>query len=115
MRNTTRSIYRPLLNHSGVIKTMTLAPEFPGALALIDELRERNISASGGHSDAWEDHARTAFEHGMRSVTHTFNCMSSTRRREIDRVAGLLEFAMRERGLICELIADEHPVCPTLM
>ncbi len=115
MRKPTRRIYKPLLNHSDVIKRMTLAPEFPGALALIDELRKRNISASGGHSDAWEDHARTAFEHGMRSVTHTFNCMSSTRRRGIDRVAGLLEFAMSEPGIICELIADGHHVSPTLM
>jgi N-acetylglucosamine-6-phosphate deacetylase len=115
MRKPTRRIYKPLLNHSDVIKRMTLAPELPGALALIDELRKRNISASGGHSDAWEDHARTAFEHGMRSVTHTFNCMSSTRRRGIDRVAGLLEFAMSEPGIICELIADGHHVSPTLM
>ena len=115
MRTPTRRMYKPLLNHSDVIKRMTLAPELPGALALIDELRERNISASGGHSDAWEDHARTAFEHGMRSVTHTFNCMSSMRRRGIDRVAGLLEFAMSEPGIICELIADGHHVSPTLM
>jgi len=115
MRTPTRRMYKPLLNHSDVIKRMTLAPELPGVLALIDELRERNISASGGHSDAWEDHARTAFEHGMRSVTHTFNCMSSTRRRGIDRVAGLLEFAMSEPGIICELIADGHHVSPTLM
>ncbi len=115
MGKPTRRMYKPLLNHSDMIKRMTLAPELPGALALIDELRERNISASGGHSDAWEDHARTAFEHGMRSVTHTFNCMSSTRRRGIDRVAGLLEFAMSEPGIICELIADGHHVSPTLM
>ena len=115
MGKPTRRMYKPLLNHGDMIKRMTLAPELPGALALIDELRERNISASGGHSDAWEDHARTAFEHGMRSVTHTFNCMSSTRRRGIDRVAGLLEFAMSEPGIICELIADGHHVSPTLM
>jgi N-acetylglucosamine-6-phosphate deacetylase len=51
----------------------------------------------------------------MRSVTHTFNCMSSTRRRGIDRVAGLLEFAMSEPEIICELIADGHHVSPTLM
>src|SRR5207245_1002749 len=82
---------------------------------LIDELRERNISASGGHSDAWEDDARKAFEHGMRSVTHMFNCMSGTRRRGIDRVAGLLEFAMSEPEIICELIADGHHVSATLM
>jgi N-acetylglucosamine-6-phosphate deacetylase len=51
----------------------------------------------------------------MRSVTHTFNCMSSARRRGIDRVAGLLEFAMSEPEIICELIADGHHVSPTLM
>src|ERR1700736_623275 len=41
--------------------------------------------------------------------------MSSTRRRGIDRVAGLLEFALSERDIICELIADGHHVSPTLM
>jgi N-acetylglucosamine-6-phosphate deacetylase len=41
--------------------------------------------------------------------------MSSTRRRGIDRVAGLLEFAMSEPEIVCELIADGHHVSPTLM
>ena len=115
MRKPTAKIYKPLLEHSDVIKRMTLAPELSGAISLIDELRKENISVSGGHSDAWEEDARTAFEHGMRSVTHTFNCMSSTRRHGIDRVAGLLEFAMSEPEIICELIADGHHVSPTLM
>jgi N-acetylglucosamine-6-phosphate deacetylase len=115
MRNPTRRIYKPLLEHSDVIRRVTLAPELPGAIPLIDELRGHDISVSGGHSDAWEDDARKAFEHGMRSVTHTFNCMSSTRRRGINRVAGLLEFAMSEPEIICELIADAHHVSPTLM
>src|SRR5262249_26787888 len=73
MRKPTAKIYKPLLEHSDVIKRMTLAPELSGAISLIDELRKENISVSGGHSDAWEEDARTAFEHGMRSVTHTFN------------------------------------------
>src|SRR5438270_9529796 len=115
MRKPTRRLYKLLLEHSDVIKRMTLAPELPGAILLIDDLLKNNISVGGGHSDAWEDDARTAFEHGMRSVTHTFNCMSSTRRRGIDRVAGLLEFAMSEPEIICELIADGHHVSPTLM
>src|SRR5437763_4160679 len=105
----------PFLKHCDVIKRMTIAPEVPGATELIDNLRENGVSVSGGHSDAWEDDARTAFEHGMRNVTHTFNCMSTTRRRGIDRVAGLLEFAMSEPEIICELIADGHHVSPTLM
>jgi N-acetylglucosamine-6-phosphate deacetylase len=115
IRKPTRKAYAPLLEYGDTIKRMTLAPEVPGAIELIDELREHNIDPSGGHSDAWEEDARTAFQHGMRSVTHTFNCMSSARRRGIDRVAGLLEFALSERDVICELIADGHHVSPTLM
>src|SRR5207237_10465447 len=46
MRNPTRRIYKPLLEHSDVIRRMTLAPELPGAIPLIDELREHNISVS---------------------------------------------------------------------
>ena len=108
-------MYKPLLENGDVIRRMTLAPELSAAIQLIDELRANDISVSGGHSDAYEDDARNAFEHGMRSVTHTFNCMSSTRRRGIDRVAGLLEFAMSEPEIICELIADGHHVSHTLM
>jgi len=115
MRRPTRKAYARLLDHCDIIKRMTLAPELPGAIELVDELRAKGVSVSGGHSDAWENDARDAFEHGMRSVTHTFNCMSSTRRRGIDRVAGLLEFAMSEPEIICELIADGHHVSPTLM
>jgi N-acetylglucosamine-6-phosphate deacetylase len=115
MRQPTPKLYEPLLENADVIKRMTLAPELPGAIALIDALRKIDIDPSGGHSDAWEEEARSAFDHGMRSVTHTFNCMSTTRRRGRDRVAGLLEFALSERDIICELIADGHHVSPTLM
>src|SRR5207237_8667578 len=58
---------------------------------------------------------RAAFDNGMRSVTHVFNCMSMSRRRGSDRVAGLLEFALTEPEMVCELIADGHHVSPTLM
>ena len=115
MRQPTTRLYDPLLEQSDIVRRMTVAPELPGAIPLIDRLRASNISISGGHSDAWENDAREAFEHGMRNVTHAFNCMSSTRRRGIDRVAGLLEFSMSEPEIICELIADGHHVSPTLM
>ncbi len=82
----------------------------PGALDLIARLTSHGIASSGGHSDAWEEEARAAFERGMRQVTHTFNCMSSMRRRDGERVAGLLEFALSEPEIFCELIADGHHV-----
>ena len=106
---------RQLLEHADVIKRVTIAPELPGALEAIENLPARGISVSGGHSDAWDEDARAAFDRGMRSVTHTFNCMSSARRRGVYRVAGLLEFALSEPEISCELIADGHHVSPTLM
>jgi N-acetylglucosamine-6-phosphate deacetylase len=104
-----------LLAFADVIKIVTLAPEVRGALALIDRLRMHKIIASGGHSDASDLEARAGFESGMRHVTHTFNAMSSARRRGIYREAGLLEFALGEPEIICEVIADGHHVSPTLM
>jgi N-acetylglucosamine-6-phosphate deacetylase len=104
-----------LLQHAEVIKRVTIAPELPGAMDAIDSFRAHALSVSGGHSDASEEDARAAFEHGMHSVTHTFNCMSSARRHGVHRVAGLLEFALAEPQVSCELIADGHHVSPTLM
>ena len=104
-----------LLGHADVIKRITIAPELPGALEAIEKFHAREISVSGGHSNAWDDEAQAALMRGMSSVTHTFNCMSSARRRGIHRVAGLLEFALGEPTVLCELIADGHHVSTTLM
>ena len=69
-----------LLAFADIIRIVTLAPELPGALALIDRLRMHKIIASGGHSDASDLEARAGFEYGMGHVTHTFNAMSSAHR-----------------------------------
>lgn len=110
-----RSSVRKLLNYADVIRRITIAPELPGAAEAIEDFHTNGISVSGGHSDAWDHQAREGFARGMKSVTHTFNCMSSSRRRGIYRVAGLLEFALSEPGISCELIADGHHVSDTLM
>ena len=104
-----------LLEHADVMKRVTIAPELPGALEAVEDFHAHDISVSGGHSDAWDEDARAAFDRGMRGVTHTFNCMSRARRRGVYRVAGLLEFALSEPNVSCELIADGHHVSPTLM
>ena len=104
-----------LLEYASILKRATIAPELAGALEAIKVFRAHGIRVSGGHSDASDKDARAAFDNGMHSVTHTFNCMSSAHRRGIYRVAGLLEFALSEPGISCELIADGHHVSPTLM
>ena len=104
-----------LIEHVDLVKRITIAPELAGALEAIERLSTARVSVSGGHSDCSDDEARVAFGRGMRSVTHTFNCMSSARRASIYRQAGLLEFALSEPEIVCELIADGHHVSPTLM
>ncbi len=104
-----------MLTFHDIITQMTLAPELPGAPALIERLAGLGIIASGGHSDCWAEEAEIARVQGMTQVTHTFNCMSSARRRGAFREAGLLEYAMSEPEILCELIADGTHVSPTLM
>jgi N-acetylglucosamine-6-phosphate deacetylase len=115
IENPSRSSVQQLLDHADVIKRITIAPELRGAFEAIENFHTHGISVSGGHSNAWDEEAREGFARGMRSVTHTFNCMSSARRRGIYRVGGLLEFALSEPPISCELIADGHHASETLM
>jgi N-acetylglucosamine-6-phosphate deacetylase len=115
IRNPDPAEWRRLLDHADVITQMTLAPELPGALPLIEALAERGIIASAGHSNAWDEEVAAAFAHGLRQATHTFNCMSTARRRGPYRVAGVLEFVLSEPEILSEVIADGRHVSPTLL
>ena len=115
IQNPSYASVQRLLEHANLIKRITIAPELPGSVEAIENFHTHGISISGGHSDAWDEEAQEGFARGMRSVTHTFNCMSSARRRGIYRVGGLLEFALSELQISCELIADGHHVSETLM
>ena len=115
IQSPSRPSVQPLLDYADVIKRITIAPELPGALETIENFYANGVSVSGGHTDAWDEEAREGFARGMRSVTHTFNCMSSARRRGIYRVGGLVEFALSEPRISCELIADGHHVSETLI
>ena len=60
---------------AGPVRLVTLAPELPGADALIDLLTQRGVAVSIGHTDATASQAHAAFDRGARSVTHLFNAM----------------------------------------
>lgn len=57
----------------GPVTYMTLAPELPGALDLIDQLVARGIVVACGHCDADAPTAHAAFDRGARAVTHIYN------------------------------------------
>ncbi|HED64331.1 MAG TPA: N-acetylglucosamine-6-phosphate deacetylase [Planctomycetes bacterium] len=90
------------------IRTMTLAPELPGALELVKELEASGVRVSLGHSRALSDQAVLAAKAGARGVTHLYNAMSGVHHREM----GLAGFALTEDCLVAELIGDLVHVGP---
>lgn len=92
----------------GRIRIVTVAPEVPGADALIRHLAETGVVPSVGHSAAGVADVRRAIACGARSVTHTYNAQSPFRHREI----GVAGSALLYDELNCELIADGIHVSP---
>lgn len=103
-----------LMDHTAVIRRMTLAPELPGALDLVRELVQGGIAASAGHSDASRDEAVAGFHAGITQVTHLHNAMSSVHKTR-DHRQGLAEAALATDGILCEVIADGIHVSSSLL
>ena len=87
---------------AGPVSHMTLAPELPGALELVELLRERGVIVSFGHSDATAAEAREAFTHGVKTVTHIFNAMRPFAARE----PGLAGAALVMTDVVVQVILD---------
>ncbi len=65
------------------IKVLTLAPELPGALALIEKLtKEYGVRVSMGHSAADYQQGKDGMKAGANLITHTFNAMNPLHHRE---------------------------------
>jgi N-acetylglucosamine-6-phosphate deacetylase len=107
--------YLSWLDREGLVTQMTLAPELPGALELIDALLEREILPSGGHTAASGEEARTSVDRGLCHATHLFNCMSSMVKAGAFRLPGALETFLADGRVMVELIADGKHVHPELM
>jgi N-acetylglucosamine-6-phosphate deacetylase len=104
-----------LVNNASRIAEITVAPELPNALQLIQQCRRAGIITSAGHTEAREQQVRTSITHGLTKVTHLFNAMTYAAKSGLFREPGLAEYALVEDRLACELIADGFHVAPTLM
>jgi len=93
------------------VSQVTLAPELPGALDLVDLLIERGVAVSAGHSDATSDEAHRAFDRGVRTVTHLFNAMRPLAARD----PGIALAALSRSDVTVQLIADGHHVAAETM
>ena len=87
---------------AGPVSHVTLAPELPGALELIDMLCARGITVACGHSNATAAEARAAFARGAKTVTHIFNAMRPLATRE----PGLAGAALVSDDVTVQVILD---------
>ncbi len=93
---------RLLAGFEDVVRIMTIAPELPGALRLIERCREMGILVQMGHSDASFEQAEEGKRAGATGITHLFNAMRGFHHRE----PGLAGFGLMDEDVYVEVIAD---------
>jgi N-acetylglucosamine-6-phosphate deacetylase len=86
---------------AGDVAWVTIAPELPGAVPVIDGLARQGVRVSIGHSDATWDEARAGADAGASLATHLFNAMRPFRHRD----PGIAGFVMGS-SLTAGVIAD---------
>lgn len=105
-------VLRQFLDASnGCVRILTLAPEAPGALEVIDAARSAGLVVALGHTDATYQQALAAIERGASHAVHVFNAMRPLSHRE----TGVLGAVLTEPDLTAELIADGVHVDPPAM
>ncbi len=103
----TEHIAKPDLNHlkallnAGLIKLVTIAPELPGAIELIQYLVGNDIVVSLGHTNANREEAIAGFNAGAKTVTHLFNAMPKP------PLDGTAQVAIERSDVVIQIIIDE--------
>lgn len=95
----------------GWLRLVTMAPELPGALEVIEYFTSVGVRTAAGHSAARYEEVQQAVSRGLTHVTHCFNAMAGLHHRE----PGLVGAALVDHRLTAELIADGIHVHPAVM
>jgi N-acetylglucosamine-6-phosphate deacetylase len=96
---------------AGRVRLMTLAPELPGALDLVDILQVRGVVVSLGHTNATAAEAHAAFDRGVRAVTHVFNAMRPLAHRD----PGVVGAALVRPDVVLQAIVDGVHLDPDIV
>jgi N-acetylmuramic acid 6-phosphate etherase/N-acetylglucosamine-6-phosphate deacetylase len=96
---------------AGPVRTVTLAPELPGALDLIATCVRRGVTVWLGHGQPQAAEVIRALDAGASAVTHLFNAMAPVSA----RAAGLAGTALARTDCAIQLIADGVHVADELV
>ena len=86
----------------GLVKIVTVAPEIPGALQLIEHAAAAKVVAAIGHTDADYNQARAAIRAGARHAVHFYNAMRPFSHRD----PGVIGAVLTDPEVTAEIIAD---------
>jgi N-acetylglucosamine-6-phosphate deacetylase len=95
----------------GHIKLMTMAPELPHALELIQHATDAGVRVTMGHSAATATETLAAIAAGATSCTHLFNAMRALDHREPGIVGTILD----RSDIFAEAICDGVHVHPAII
>ncbi|MBQ6999173.1 MAG: N-acetylglucosamine-6-phosphate deacetylase [Clostridia bacterium] len=108
--------YTKLYNDCGdIIKRWSYAPELPNSNKFLNFLIEKGIIASAGHTDAEYSHIKSAYENGMKLITHLYSCTSTITRKSGFRILGVIETAYFYDDIDVETITDGCHLPPELI
>ena len=93
------------------IRMVTLAPELPGALAVVRALAERGVVVSAGHTAATLAEGLAGIDAGIRYATHVFNAMPPIDHRE----PGLVTAVLLDDRVTAGFVADGTHVAPEVL
>lgn len=96
---------------AGAVAITTLAPELPGAHAVLAAALRAGITVMAGHSDASAADAHAGFDAGIAGATHLFNAMSGFDH----RAPGLAAAALAHPDAVVTVIADGHHLDPDVL
>ncbi len=94
-----------------IIKLVTLAPELPNSQEFIRYLKQKNIIAAIGHTDATYAETVAAIAAGCSHATHLFNAMRGIHQRE----PGAVTAALLSDAVMGELIVDGVHLHPAIV
>lgn len=96
-------------NYADIIKSITLAPEEPGAHELIKELTKQGVKCAVAHSVATYDQAIEANKLGLSHATHLYNAMTPLHHRDPGMIGAVMDSEMTAE-IICDGIHVAYPV-----
>ncbi|MGD1075795.1 MAG: amidohydrolase family protein [Thermodesulfovibrionales bacterium] len=102
IKPTLSSLKTLIAGHENIVKTITIAPEIPGALRVVEKCVSVGITVNMGHSDATYRQAVDGKMAGATGITHLFNAMRPLHHRE----PGLAGFGLLDEDIFIEVIAD---------